>query len=234
MQPLVYRRILLKLSGEALGSGGVDQQKLKLIVHELKFLRRLGVELAIVVGGGNFWRKRNQGKQMDERTADYLGLLATVMNSLALKSALHQSRLPSTLYSPVAFDLPGVERFDAILARGSLRRGEIVIFAGGTGRPFFTTDTAAAQRAIDVKAQVVVKAGPVDGVYSADPKKVRGAKKFSDLTLREAIKRHLGVMDRQAFRICAKAQVPIVVCKWGRGAVAKVALGRSIGTIITS
>jgi len=232
---LKYRRILLKLSGEALGlSGqGINPRKLESVVREVRNLRRLGVELALVIGGGNIWRKRSQDRGMDPVTADYLGMLATVMNALALQQALQRFGVKTQVQSAVAFDLPMVEVLNPAKARAALKRGQVVIFAGGTGKPFFTTDTAAAQRAAEVKADGIIKASPIDGVYSSDPTKNRKATKYMTLTMREALARKLEVMDRDAFRICAKHKIPIVVCKWGKGNVVRVVQGKRVGTLVT-
>jgi len=232
---LKYHRLLLKLSGEALASAerSIDSKKLKIIVAEIKALRRLGVELALVVGGGNIWRKRDQGQGMDPATADYLGLLATVMNSLALKQALEKSKVPVVVQSAVAYDIPLAEVVNQGRARRALAKGKVIIFAGGTGKIGFTTDTAAARVAALIKAEVLVKTGPVDGVYTADPRKVRQARKFSTLTIKEARARKLKVMDKQAFAICAKKKIPIVVCRWQKGNVIKVVKGKPVGTEVT-
>jgi uridylate kinase len=232
---LKYSRVLLKLSGEALGSSGqgIESAKLVNVVKELRVLRRLGVELALVIGAGNIWRKRNQGGGMDEVTADYLGMVATIMNALVLKQALVKSGIKTRVQSYLGTDIPGIEKINSTNAQKALKAGEVVIFASGTGKPFFTTDTAAAQQAAAVEAEVIIKAGPVDGVYSADPFKVKSAHKYGIITMREALKWNLGVMDKEAFKICANKKMPIIVCKWGRGVLANVVKGKSIGTLVT-
>ncbi len=229
-----YQRIMVKLSGETLGRTGcgVELKKLALVVSELKALRARGVRAAVVVGGGNVWRKREQGRGLDGVTADYLGMVATVMNALALRQALAKAKVPCVVQSAVAFDLPYVERVDILAARGALRRGEIVIFAGGTGRPYVTTDTAAARHAAAIQAEVIVKVGPVDGVYSADPRVKRSAKRYSVLTAREAIARRLKVMDKEAFEFARSKRIPIIVCQWKKGALQRVAQGRKAGTLV--
>lgn len=226
--------MVIKLSGEVFaGAGGViDHRRLLVVVRELRQLRKLGVEVAVVVGAGNIWRKRNNGQGISDVVADYLGLLATVMNGLVLADALKKNKLPATLQSPVANNIPGVTLLDPVAARGSLRRGEIVIFAGGTGKPFFTTDTAAALRARDVQAQLIIKTGPADGVYNADPNKVKSAKKFKEISLSRAIKLRLKVMDKEAYSISRQYNITIVVCKWQPGILAKVVRGRSVGSLI--
>lgn len=232
---LAYRRILLKLSGEALGrvAQGIDPAAVRQVVNELKSVRRLGVELAVVIGAGNLWRKRKQGQGMDEVTADYLGMVATVMNALALASALRRAQVPVLVQSSLAADVAGVRPVNAAAARRALARKTVVIFAGGTGRPFFTTDTAAAMRAAEIKADVIIKAGPVDGVYSADPRIKKGATKYRVLTVHQALQRQLKVMDTQAFRLCLKRRIPIVVCKWKRAVLTKVVKGATLGTLVT-
>jgi len=232
---LKYRRLLLKLSGEAFGQPGqgIDYKKLDAVARELASLRRFGIELGVVVGGGNIWRKRDQGRGMDPDTADYLGLLATVMNGLALRQALRRLKVLVVVQAAVAFDIPLAEPVNGARARKALAQGKIVIFAGGTGEVGFTTDTSAALAAGLVKADVIIKTGPVDGVYTADPLKVKSAKRFSTLTIREALRRRLEVMDRAAFLICAKKKIPIVVCKWKSGLTARAVLGKPVGTLVT-
>jgi uridylate kinase len=235
MSTLAYKRVLIKLSGEAFGSHklSVDPKRLRLVVAELRKLRQLGVAVAVVVGAGNLWRKRSQGRGLGAEVADYMGLLATVMNGLVLADALKKARLPVCLQSPLSTDFPGVSTLDAVTARGSLRRGQIVVFAGGTGKPFFTTDTAAAQRAVQIRAQLLIKAGPVDGVYTADPRNHKRAIKYEGLTLSQALRRKLGVMDQQAFTICWRYRLPILVCKWQSGVLARAVQGKKIGTLVT-
>lgn len=232
---LRYRRILLKLSGEALGQSGQGIESAKLIntVKELRVFHRLGVELALVIGGGNIWRKRNQGKGMDAVTADYLGMIATVMNALVLKKVLVKNGVKARVQSYLGTDIAGIEHMNIANAKKILKAGGVVIFASGTGKPFFTTDTAAAQQAVAVGAEVIIKAGPVDGVYSADPLKVKRARKYGIITMREALKWNLRVMDREAFKICAKKKIPIIVCKWSSGILAEVVKGKRVGTLVT-
>lgn len=234
MSTLRYQRVLVKLSGEAFGGdgGGIEPARLRLIADEVRSLCKLGVEVAIDVGGGNIWRKRNQGKGLPQAAADYLGLLGTVMNSYMLRAALIQAKVPCLLQSPLATDLPGVSKVDVVTVRGALRRKEIVIFGGGTGRINFTTDTAAAEHAVQIKADVVIKTGPADGVYTADPKKVRSAKKFTELTIAQALRLHLGVMDKEALALCLKNNLPIIVCRWQKGVLARVVRGEGVGTLV--
>ena len=234
MSTLHFQRVLLKLSGETLGRGGngIEPNRLHLVVQEIKQLKKLGVVVAVVVGAGNIWRKRTHGQGLSDQTADYIGLLATVMNGLALRDALIKEKIPVKLQSPITNNLPGVEPLDPVAARGSLRRGEVVIFAGGTGKPFFTTDTAAAQRAVQINAELIIKLGPIDGVYEADPRQHKSAKKFNNITLLQAIRKNLKVMDKEAFKICLKSQVPILVCKWQKGVVVRAVLGKKVGTLV--
>lgn len=234
MMTLKYQRVLLKLSGENMGRSGygIEPSKLKLIVQELKQLLKYGTQVAIVIGAGNIWRKRTHGKGLSGSTADYLGLLATIMNSLALRDALLRENIQVKVQSPIGSDIPRLEPLDVVAARGALRRGQVLIFAGGTGKPFFTTDTAAAQRAVQIKAEVIIKLGPVDGVYSADPRKFKSAKKFKELTLGQAVKYKLQVMDREAFTICRRNRLPIIVAKWQKGSALKAAMGKNTGTLV--
>lgn len=230
---LAFRRVLLKLSGEAFGRGGIDVRALAFIVREVVSLRRTGAKLAIVVGGGNIWRKREQGRGMDEVTADYLGMLATVMNGLALASALNAAGVRACVQSYLACEVPGIEPMSARRARAKLAQGTVVVFVSGTGKPFVTTDTAAAQRASDILADAIIKVGPADGVYTADPTKSKRAKKFATITAREALKRRLGFMDASALKLCAKRKLSIIVCRWQAGVLARVVAGRRVGTLVT-
>ena len=234
-KPLLYKRILIKLSGEAFGrvGEGIDVKVLAATAREIASIQKLDVEVAITVGGGNLWRKRDKSNEIETRTSDYLGLLATVMNGLVLRQAFQKLRVPCMLFSAVAYDIPLAHKFDGVLARGALRRGEIVIFSGGTGSPGFTTDTGAALRARDIHADVVIKVGVVDGVYTANPRKVRSAKKYATVTMAEALKKKLGIMDKEAFEICQQRKIPIVVCKWGKGVVQRVVAGERVGTLVT-
>jgi len=226
---LQYKRILLKLSGEALGSNGISHNKLNLVVKQLRALHLSGVELAVVIGGGNIWRKRNQGQGFNPVAADYLGMIATIMNALALKQALEKAGVKTQIQSAINIKVPGTEKVNAVKAQSALARGQVVIFAGGTGKPFFTTDTAAALQAAAIKAEVIIKASTTDGVYTADPKKFKSAKKLAHITIKEAIKKNLGIMDKQAFKICQQRKIPIVVCKWGSNLVS-IVQGKKIGT----
>ena len=232
---LVYKRIVLKLSGETLGvpGKGVEVGKLQAVAREIAAVRKLGVQVGVVVGGGNIWRKRNQGRGLDPVAADFMGMLATVMNALALAQALRALKLTVAVQSPIAADVPLVGKLNPRAARRVLGRGGVVVFPGSTGRPYLTSDTAAAMRARDIAAEVIVKLSQVDGVYTADPNKVRSAKKYRTLTMAAALRCRLGVMDKEAFQICRKAKIPIIVCRWGRGVVGGVVRGEQVGTLVT-
>ena len=229
-----YHRILLKLSGESLGNSGtgIDLNKLKEVVDVIRALRALRVELAIVIGGGNIWRKRNQGGGMDEVTADFMGMVATVINALALQQRMFKSKIKVVVQSPICFDLPGVDKLNPSQAQKFLKSG-VVIFAGGTGKPFFTTDTSAVNRAQDIKANLIIKAGPADGVYTADPKTNKSAKKYLYLSFNEAIKKKLGVMDMSALKFCQKHGLKVLVCKWNKVNVLNAATGKKVGTLVS-
>lgn len=221
---------LLKLSGEALGSAGIDPCAVESIAEQLCTAHRLGVRLAIVVGGGNFIRGA-QLKDFDRVVADQMGMLATVLNGMALRQSLESRGLSVILQSavPVAYAQP----LDPISARHALSEKKIVIFAGGTGNPFVTTDTAAAIRASEIGAKVLLKATDVPGVYSADPKKNPKAKLYRELTIDEAIEKRLNVMDLTALTICRENKITIKVFDVFRpGNLEKIIRGEAIGTTV--
>ncbi len=207
-----YRRILLKLSGEALRSPGsmdnISPEIVARIAEEIAQAHRAGVQIGLVVGGGNFWRGAKASvRGMDRATADYVGMLATVMNALALQSALERAGVPCVVQS--AIEMKNVaESFIRLKARSYLDNNKIVIFAAGTGNPFFSTDTTAALRASEINAEVVMKATSVDGVYDADPKKVSGAKRFDTISYQECLECQLKVMDSTAFTLCMDNKSP--------------------------
>lgn len=209
-----YKRILLKLSGESLASGaghGIDSLMLDAYVNEIKSVCVEGVEVAVVLGGGNIFRgMTGSGKGFDRVQGDFMGMLATVINSLALQSALDNAGIKSVVLSGVAID-PVCERMSRRRALEYLGKGFVVIIAGGTGNPFFTTDSAAALRAVEIKADVLLKGTRVDGVYTADPEKDPTATKFAEITFDEAYKRNLRIMDLTAFTLCSENNVPIIV-----------------------
>lgn len=210
-----YKRILLKLSGEALMGGGqfgIDAEILKMVAQQIKEVKKSGVEVAIVVGGGNIWRGADAAAEgMDRAAADYAGMLATVINALALQDALEKEGLVSRTQSAIPIQAVA-EPYIRLRAIRHLEKGRVVIFAAGTGNPYMTTDTAAALRAIEIRAEVLLMAkNKVDGVYTADPQKDPTAKKFDHLNHREALNLGLQVMDATAFSLCLENNLPIVV-----------------------
>jgi len=231
-----YKRILLKLSGEALmGSDayGINRQTISEIVAEIKEVADLGVEIGVVIGGGNIFRGvAPAATGMDRATADYMGMLATVMNGLALQDAMRLAGLNSRVQS--ALDIEQVvEPYIRGKAIRYLEQGRIVIFAAGTGNPFFTTDTAAALRGAEIGAQIVLKATKVDGIYTADPKKDPSATRYDKISFDEAISRNLAVMDATAFALCRDQKLPINVFSiFNRGALKRVAMGEAEGTLV--
>jgi uridylate kinase len=231
-----YKRILLKLSGEALmGSDpyGINRQTIQDIVAEIAQVASMGVEIGVVIGGGNIFRGVAPGASgMDRATADYMGMLATVMNALALQDAMRHAGLASRVQSAL-----NVEQIVEPYIRGKairyLEEGKIVIFAAGTGNPFFTTDTAAALRGSEMGAEIVIKATKVDGVYTADPKKDAGAKRYGRISFDEAIARNLRVMDATALTLCRDQKLPINVFSiFKKGALKRVVLGDDEGTLV--
>ena len=234
-----YRRILLKLSGEALMGKreyGIDDSILKMVARQVKEVLETGVQVAIVVGGGNIWRGADAAARgMDRATADYAGMLATVMNALALHDALEKEGVVARTQTAVPIQSVA-EPYIRLRAIRHLEKGRVVIFAAGTGNPYMTTDTAAALRAIEIKAEVVLMAkNKVDGVYSADPNKDPTARKFEHLNHREALKMGLNVMDATAFSLCMENNLPIVVFDLHAANSIKRAVAREhIGTLVSS
>jgi uridylate kinase len=231
-----YKRVLLKLSGEALmgdDAYGINRSTIERMVADVAEVAKLGVELAIVIGGGNIFRGVAPGAQgMDRATADYMGMLATVMNSLALADAMRQVGITARVMSAIAIEQV-VEPYVRPKALQYLEEGKIVIFAAGTGNPFFTTDTAAALRGSEIGAEIVLKATKVDGVYSADPNKDRNATRYSTITFDEAIAKHLQVMDATAFALCRDQKLPIKVFSIVKpGALKRLILGEDEGTLV--
>lgn len=231
-----YKRILLKLSGEALAGQarfGLDPAVCLSIAREIAEISKKGVELGIVIGGGNYMRGAS-AKELPRVTADTMGMLATVINSLALKSFLTQAGCPAAVLTAV--DIEGVgEYFSSDTAEQHFSKGDVVIIAGGTGSPFFTTDTAAALRCAEIGAEVLVKATKVDGIYSSDPVKDPGAKKYATLTHAEALSKKLKVMDATAFSFCSENNIPIIVLKLlEAGNLRKCIEGRPVGSIVTT
>lgn len=237
MESPVYRRILLKLSGEALmgtQAYGIDGKGLKELAGEIREVASLGVQVALVVGGGNIFRgigtSRDYG--IDRASADYMGMLATVINSLALQDMLEREGVMTRVLSAIemrAIAEPYIRR----RALRHLEKGRVVIFAAGTGNPYFTTDTAAALRAMEINADAILKATKVDGVYDRDPLVHKKAKKFSELTYIEVLQRNLKVMDATAISLCMDNRLPIVVFNLTkRGNVLRVVRGERIGTVV--
>jgi uridylate kinase len=232
----VYRRVLLKLSGEALmgeDTYGINRQTIDRMAREIAGVVALGVELAIVIGGGNIFRGLAPGASgMDRATADYMGMLATVMNSLALQDALRQVGVVARVQSALKIEQV-VEPYIRPKALRYLEEGKVVIFAAGTGNPFFTTDTAAALRGAEIGAQIVLKATKVDGVYSADPARDPSAQRYARISFDEAIVRDLKVMDATAFALCRDQRLPIKVFSILReGALVRVLRGEDEGTLV--
>ena len=234
-----YKRILLKLSGEALMGKrefGIDDAILKMVARQVKDVKEAGAEVAIVVGGGNIWRGVDAAARgMERATADYAGMLATVINALALHDALEREGLVSRTQSAIPIQSVA-EPYIRLRAIRHLEKGRVVIFAAGTGNPYMTTDTAAALRAIEIKAEVLLMAkNKVDGVYTADPNKDPTAKKFEHLNHREALNMGLHVMDATAFSLCMENNLPIVVFDLHAANSIRRAVARErIGTLVSS
>jgi len=231
-----YKRVLLKLSGEALmgeDAYGINRQTIEGIVQEIAAVARLGVELGVVIGGGNIFRGVAPGAAgMDRATADYMGMLATVMNALALQDAMRRAGLDCRVQSALNIEQV-VEPYIRGKAIRYLEEGRIVVFAAGTGNPFFTTDTAAALRASEVGAEIVLKATKVDGVYTADPKKDRAATRYARLSFDEAIQRNLRVMDATALTLCRDQKIPVNVFSiFKKDALLRVVAGEDEGTLV--
>ena len=232
----VYKRILLKLSGEALmgdDAYGINRATIVRMVQEVQEVTRLGTEVAVVIGGGNIFRGVAGGSVgMDRATADYMGMLATVMNSLALADTMRQEGMVARVMSAIAIDQV-VESYVRPKALQYLEEGKVVVFAAGTGNPFFTTDTAAALRGAEVGAEVVLKATKVDGVYSADPNKDKSATRYASISFDDAIVRNLQVMDATAFALCRDQKLPSRVFSIVKpGALKRVVQGEDEGTLV--
>ena len=231
-----YKRILLKLSGEALmgdDAFGINRATIVRMVEEVAEVTRMGVQVAVVIGGGNIFRGVAGGSVgMDRATADYMGMLATVMNALALADTMNKAGLIARVMSAIAIEQV-VEPYVRPKALQYLEEGKVVIFAAGTGNPFFTTDTAAALRGAEIGAEIVLKATKVDGVYTADPKKDANATRYATITFDEVIGRNLEVMDATAFALCRDQKRPIKVFSiFKSGALKRVVLGEDEGTLV--
>ena len=239
MTEVKYKRVLLKLSGEAFagdGSGIIDIPTVRAIARQIKSLRQLGVQVAIVVGAGNIWRGATAAREgIDRVTADYAGMLATVINALALQDMLEKEGVFTRTQSAITV-MQVAEPFIRRRAIRHLEKGRVVIFAGGTGNPYMTTDTAAALRAIEIEAQVLLMAkNRVDGVYSADPLKHLEAVKFDKLTHLEALSKRLKVMDATALSLCLENKLPIIVFDMtAAGNLERAVTGEAVGTLISS
>ncbi len=234
----IYRRIVLKLSGEALAGTqgyGIDPPVLDRVGAEVRDVTELGVQVAIVIGGGNIFRGiAASAGGMDRATADYMGMLATIINALALQDSLEKAGLQTRVLS--AIEMRAVaEPYIRRRAIRHLEKGRVVIFAAGTGNPFFTTDTAGALRAVEIGADVIVKATKVDGIYSADPKKDPMARRIEKVTYIEVLNQGLGVMDTTAISLCMDNKLPIVVFDLTRpGNIKRLVLGEPVGSIVSS
>ena len=229
-----YKRILLKLSGEALmgqNSYGIDPKRIKEYAQEIKQLHQEGVEIAIVIGGGNIFRgMAGSNEGVDRVQADYMGMLATVMNGLALQSALENEAVPTRLQTALKIEAVA-EPYIKRKAVRHLEKNRVVIFSAGTGNPFFTTDSAAVLRAIEINADVILKGTRVDGIYTEDPEKNKAAIKFDNLSFEEVLKRGLKVMDTTAFTLSQENKLPIIVFDMNtQGNLSKVVSGENIGT----
>lgn len=229
-----YKRVILKLSGEALGGNkgfGVDEETLILIAKQIKHIMELGVEVAIVVGGGNFWRGRSS-KTMDRATADYMGMLATVINSLALQDALESVGVPTRVQTAIQM-MEIAEPYIRRKAMSHLDKKIVVIFAAGTGNPFFSTDTTAALRAAEIEAEIILLAKKVDAVYDDDPKQNSNAKKLDEISYIDVLNKGLGVMDATAASLCMDNNIPIHVFGLNEpGNMIKAIYGEKIGTLV--
>ena len=234
--PLVFKRILLKLSGEALAAGqgfGVDTKRVEEIAAELQDVHSLGIQIAIVVGGGNFFRGTEQS-EMDRVAADHMGMLATVINALALQDALEKLGIYTRVMSAIEMH-EVAEPFIRRRAMRHLEKGRIIVFAAGTGNPYFSTDTAASLRAMEIKADVILKGTKVDGIYTADPLLHPEATRFDQISYLNVLERGLKVMDTTAISLCMDNKLPIVVFNLRQpGNIRKVVLGEAIGTTVSN
>src|SRR5437588_11005724 len=233
-----YSKIVLKLSGESLqGShgSGIDAETVARVAAELKEINDIGVQIAIMVGGGNICRgTRQKSLAIDRATADYMGMLATVINGLALQDALEKQGAHTRVLSAIEMNQVA-EPFIRRRATRHLEKGRIVIFAGGTGNPYFSTDTAASLRAMEIKADAILKATKVDGIYDADPMLVKDAKKFNEITYMDVLKKGLKVMDATAISLCKENNLPIIIFNLNqRGNIRKVLTGEKIGSLVSA
>src|SRR5882672_6014049 len=231
------KRVLLKISGEAFRGKeryGIDVDAVHHIAKEISSAMASHIQMAIVVGGGNIWRgTSDRARGIDRVTADYMGMLATVINALSLQDALEKMGVPTRVQSAIEIS----KLAEAYIRRRAIRhleKGRVVIFAGGTGNPYFSTDTAASLRAMEIKADAILKATKVDGIYDADPMKVKDAKKYSHLTYMDVLKQGLKVMDSTAISLCKDNNLPIIIFNLNqRGNIRKVVIGEKIGSLVT-
>ncbi|MBO9731929.1 MAG: UMP kinase [Chitinophaga sp.] len=231
-----YKRILLKLSGEALmgdANYGIDPKVITQYAYDIKAVTDLGVQVAIVIGGGNIYRGMNEAETGIERAqGDYMGMLATVINGMALQSGLEKVGLYTRLQSAIKME----QIAEPYIRRRAIRhveKGRVVIFGGGTGNPYFTTDTAASLRAIEIQADVILKGTRVDGIYTADPEKDKTATRFETITFSEVYQKSLNVMDMTAFTLCQENKLPIIVFDMNRqGNLLNVIMGKNVGTLV--
>lgn len=234
---LKYHRILLKLGGESLAGSegyGIDPKKAEDLANQIKVVRELGVDVAIVIGAGNLWRGRvGLDRGMDRATADYMGMVATVMNALALMDAMERCGLVTRVQTAVEMQAVA-EPYIRRRAIRHLEKGRVVILGGGTGNPYFSTDTAAALRAMEIGAEILIKATKVDGVYDSDPMVNEKAVRFDHITYMEAINRRLEVMDSTAISLCMDNHMPILVLNlWQPGALRQALFGDNVGTLVS-
>ena len=231
-----YKRILLKLSGEALSAGGevIDPSILERYAQEIRKVKDLGVEIAIVIGGGNIFRGAAAAKVgIDRVQGDYMGMLATVINGMAIQASLEKHGMYTRLLTAIKMDAI-CEPFIRRRAMRHLEKGRIVIFGAGTGNPYFTTDSTAALRAVEIEAEVVLKGTRVDGIYTADPEKDPNATKYDDITFDEVFEKGLNVMDMTAFTLCKENKLPIIVFNMNKDAnLEKLVKGEKIGTLVS-
>ena len=238
MSTPVFKRILLKLSGEALAAGqgfGVDSRRVQEIAAELQEVHSLGVQVAVVVGGGNFFRGvAEQARDMDRVSADHMGMLATVINALALQDSLEKLGVYTRVMSAIEMNQVA-EPFIRRRAMRHLEKGRLVIFAAGTGNPYFSTDTAASLRAMEIKADVILKATKVDGIYDADPFLVKDAKMFDQISYMDVLRKGLQVMDSTAISLCKDNNLPIIIFNLNRtGNIKRVLTGEKIGSLVSA
>jgi uridylate kinase len=232
-----YHRVLLKISGEALsgaGGFGIDPEQAAYLAQRIKAIYQMGVQVAVVIGGGNLWRGTvGTSRGMDQTTADYMGMIATVMNGMALRDALERDAVPTRVQTAIEMNKIA-EPYIRLRAIRHLDKGRVVVFCGGTGNPYFTTDTGAALRGAEIDADLIIKATKVDGVYSADPKKDPDAIFYPKLTFDEVLEKRLQVMDATAFTVCRENQKSILVINfWKEGALEAAVRGEPVGTLIT-